>query len=243
MNWKLQISLALTWGLIYWNVGNRAETQLTDLVGAIFFIVAHWSWCPLFQGLGNFPREKEMLTKERASKVYEIRSFFFAQVLAEAPVLMVFPVLFFAIIWPMAALPVRVLVQTFLFIALNIQVCSSMSMLISAICMDGEAATSAAIVVMVFQMCAGGYFADMRDLPIWISWVRFTSVYYYSFGALLRLLVAVPYGEELHQKAIAKYSFSDLGYVWEVMVMLAMILVMRVLALVQLRVTKKLKFS
>jgi len=110
-------------------------------VGVIFFIVAHWSWTPLFQGLGNFPREKEMLTKERASKLYEIRSFFVSQVLAEAPVLLVFPVAFFIIIWPPCALPVQVAMQVFVMIALNIQVCSSMSMLISALCMDADVPT------------------------------------------------------------------------------------------------------
>jgi ABC-type multidrug transport system ATPase subunit len=243
LNWKLHICLSVTWGMIYFGVGLDVENRITDFVGAIFFIVAHWSWTPLFQGLGNFPKEKEMLTKERASKVYEIRSFFASQVLAEAPVLLVFPLLFFAIIWPMAALPYQVLVQTFLLVALNIQVCSAMSMLISAYCMDQDTAVSLAIIVMIFQMCAGGYFADMRMLPVWIGWIRFTSLYYYSFGAILRLLVAVPFGEKLHQEAIAKYSFSDAGYFWEVVTLCGMSLAMRLLTYIQLRVTKKLKFS
>jgi ABC-type multidrug transport system ATPase subunit len=243
LNWKLHIALSVTWGMIYFGVGLNVHSRITDFVGAIFFIVAHWSWTPLFQGLGNFPKEKEMLTKERASKVYEIRSFFAAQVLAEAPILLVFPLIFFAIIWPMAALPYQVAIRTFLFVALNIQVCSAMSMLISAYCMDGDTAVSLAIIVMVFQMCAGGYFADMRMLPFWIGWVRYTSVYYFSFGAILRLLVAEPFGEELHREAIAKYSFSEAGYFWEVVIMCGMSIVMRFLTYLQLRFTKKLKFS
>lgn len=243
LNWKLHVCLSVVWGFVYFGVGLNVHQRLTDFVGAIFFIVAHWSWTPLFQGLGNFPKEKEMLTKERASKVYEIRAFFASQVAAEAPILLVFPVLFFAVIWPMAGLPLQVVVQTFLFVALNIQVCSSLSMFISAYCMDQEAAISVAIVVMVFQMCAGGYFADMRLLPVWIGWVRFTSPYFYSFGAILRLLVAVPFGEDLHKEAIAKYSFSDMGYFWEVVIMCGISIGLRVLTYLQLRFTKKLKFS
>lgn len=243
LNWKLHIGLSVTWGFIYWGVGNSPSTRITDFVGAIFFIVAHWSWTPLFQGLGNFPREKEMLTKERASKLYEIRSFFVSQVLAEAPVLLVFPLVFFAIIWPMAALPNQVLLPTFLMTALNIQVCSAMSMLVSAVCMDQDAAVTCAIIVMILQMCAGGYFADMRKLPAWVGWIRFFSVYYYSFGAILRLTVEVPYGEDLHHQAIEKYSFSDAGYFWEVTMELVMIAVMRFATYLQLRYTKKLKFT
>ena len=33
-------------------------------------------------------------------------------------------------------------------------------------------------------MCAGGYFADMRLLPWWIGWLRYTSFYYFTFGAV-----------------------------------------------------------
>jgi ABC-type multidrug transport system ATPase subunit len=243
LNWKLHFALSILWGLIYYGVGRDAHDRLTDLVGAIFFLVAHWSWTPLFQGLGNFPKEKEMLTKERASKVYEIRSFFTAQVIAEAPVLLVFPLLFFAVVWPMAALPGQTVVQTFAMVALNIQVCSSMSMLISAACMDSDAAVSVAIVVMCFEMCTGGYFADMRQLPACIGWVRYTSSYYYVFGAILRLMVAVPFGDELHQKAISKYSFSDLGYFMEVAMLTLMLCAMRLATYLQLRFTKKLSFS
>jgi hypothetical protein len=243
LSWKMHIALAVVWGLIYFGVGSEPHERLNDFVGAIFFIVAHWSWTPLFQGLMNFPREKDMLTKERASKIYDIKAFFLTQVLAEAPLLLVLPVVFFAIVWPMSAFPFFVLPQVFLLVTLNIQVCSSMSMFISVVCMDQDTAISTAIVAMVFEMCAGGYFADLRLLPWWIGWVRFASFYYYTFGAVLRLMVAEPFGEELHRAAISKYSFSDLGYLSEVTVLFLMSVMFRAAAYVQLRITKRLDFS
>merc|ERR1740138_570204 len=146
------MGLALVWGLLYLNVGRQLPERLTDFVGAVFFIVGHWSWTPLFQGLGNFPREREMLTKEKASKVYDIGAFFLTQVLAEAPILLVFPAIFFVIVWPMAGLPLQMILQAFLLVALNIQVCSSLSMFISTWCMDADSAISTAIIFMIFQM-------------------------------------------------------------------------------------------
>merc|ERR1712070_1032021 len=101
--------------------------------------------------------EREMLTKEKASKVYETSGYFLAQVLAETPVTLVLPVCFFSIFWPLGGLPAMVLVQTFGVIALNILVCSGLSNLISAVFMDQDRAVSAGIVVMVFAMSAGGY--------------------------------------------------------------------------------------
>jgi ATP-binding cassette subfamily G (WHITE) protein 2 len=239
----MHLSLAVVWGFIYWHVGSDMPRRLTDFVGAIFFIVAHWSWTPLFQGLNNFPKEKEMLTKEKASRTYDIGAYFWAQTIAEAPILLVYPFMFFLIIWPMSTLPMCEALQTFFLVAVNIQACSAMSMLISAVCMDQDLSVTVAIIVMVFQMCAGGYFADMRMLPGWIGWVRYTSLYYYAFGSSLRLLIAIPYGEDVHQQAIAKYSFSELGFAWDILSMLAMSAVFRAFAYVQLRFSKKLKFS
>jgi len=240
---KLHVALALVFGVIFWGVGADIDNRLPDMVGAIFFLVAHWSWTPLFQGLGNFPKEKEMLTKERSAKLYDTSAFFVSQVLAEAGLLLVFPVVFFLILWPMCAMPLQAVVPTFCLIAVNIQVCSALSMWISVVCMDEDLAITTAIIVMVAEMVAGGFYADMRLLPWWIGWVRFLSLYYYSFGSVLHLLVTVPYGEERYEKAIKDYSFSDSGVSADVTVLLLMCVAFRVAAFVQLSFTKKLSFS
>jgi len=73
--------------------------------------------------------------------------------------------------------------------------------------------------------------------------VRYTSLYYYSFGAILRLTVAVPYGEDMHRQAIQKYSFSEFGYIWEIAILLLMMTAYRLIAYIQLRFSKKLQFS
>lgn len=238
MNWKFHSAISAVFGIIYFQVGSDIVNRPTDFVGALFFIIAHWSWTPLFQGLGNFPKEKEMLTKERSSRVYDISAFFLSQVIAEAPLLLVFPAVFFVIFWPLTALPLSVMVQVFLLVALNIQVCSSMSMFISAVCMDQDTAVSTAIVFMVLEMCAGGYFANMKLLPWWIGWVRFFSNYFYSFGAVLRMLAP-----HIDPEAVSRYSFSDLGYTSEILLLLLMCVFFRVVAYVKLRTSKKLKFS
>eukprot|EP00930_Biecheleria_cincta_P031926 TRINITY_DN22140_c0_g1_i1.p1 TRINITY_DN22140_c0_g1~~TRINITY_DN22140_c0_g1_i1.p1 ORF type:complete len:627 (+),score=95.32 TRINITY_DN22140_c0_g1_i1:127-2007(+) len=240
---KMQIGLALTWGIIFFRVAQHVPERVDDYVGALFFIVAHWSWCPLFQGLNNFPMEKDMLTKERASKVYDMFGYFAAHVMAEAPLLLAFPLVFFVIIWPLAGMPWQALPQAFLLIALNIQVSSAMSLLISAIFMDPDTGIAAAVMVMVAQMCAGGYFADMRKLPWFISWIRYTSFYFYTYGAITRLTIKEPFGEDLLEQALRKHSFSELGYFWEVVCLAGMSILFRLLSYLQLRSTKKLQFS
>jgi len=243
MNVKLQIGIALVFGTVYFGVARRMPDALSDYVGAIFFIAAHWSWTPLFQGLDNFPRDKEMLTKEKCSKVYEIWGYFISQVVAEAPLLMVLPCVFFAVLWPMAGMSWSVFPQVFLLMAVNIQVCSSLSMLISAVCMDASLGIPTAIVVMIFEMCTGGYFADMRRLPWWIGWIRFCSVYFYTLGSTSTLMITLPYGEEAHKQAIGRYSFSDLGFAFDMSALCVQMVVFRLLSYVVIRFSKKLRFT
>lgn len=238
LNWKFHPAMTVVLGTTYFQVGSQMAERPADFVGAMFCMVAHWSWTPLFQGLMNFPKEKDMLTKERASRVYDISAFFITQIVAEAPLLLVYPVVFFAIFWPMAALPLSKLLPVFLLVALNIQVCSSMSMFISALCMDGDTATTTAIIFMVLEMCTGGYFANMALLPPWIGWVRCLSNYYYSFGATLRILAP-----DIDPEIVQRYSFSRLGFSLEVFALTLMCVIFRLAAYILLRTSKKLKFS
>lgn len=241
--YKLNVGVSLVFGLVYFGVGRNMPDKLNDYVGTVFFIVAHWSWNPLFQGLNNFPQDKEMLIKEKSSKAYSVGAYVLSQVIAEFPLLLVLPVLFFLVIWPMAGLYWQVLPSIFLLIVLNIQVCSALSMLISAVCLNPDNSIPAAIVVMVLEMCSGGYFADMRKLPWWVSWIRYLSLFFYTLGASTRLLIGLPYGEEVHEKAVARFSFSDLGFATELGALAVQAVVFRILAFLVLRFHKGLRFT
>merc|ERR1712046_3853 len=113
--------------------------------------IAQWSWAPLFQGLGNFPAIKDMLTKERASDSYSITAFFVAKVLCEVPVSLVLPLFFFLICYPMVGLAPQYALPLFLVTCLNVQVALSLSMLISVLVMDNEKSIIVAIAVMCFE--------------------------------------------------------------------------------------------
>ena len=67
----------------------------------------------------------------------------------------------------------------------TIQVCSALSMWIWAVSMDEGSAIITAIIVMNAEMCAGGFYADMRMLPWELGWVRFLSLCNYSCGSVL----------------------------------------------------------
>ena len=90
----------------------------------------------------------------------------------------------------------------------------------------------------------GGFFIDMDAQPSSISWVKYTSYWYYSMGLFVKVAL-VPYDTKHHdmRDAIAAYSFSDLSLRANVLVLLAYGTAFRVLTYVFLKTSRKLRFS
>lgn len=76
----------------------------------------------------------------------------------------------------------------------------------------------------------------MLALPWWLSWIRFTSNYYFCLGALLRA-VCEPYNSDVYSETVGDYHFSELGSLGEAAAMLLMTLFYRCAALIQLIIT------
>merc|ERR1711966_51848 len=217
--------------------------RFTDYVGIIFFFVAHWSWYPLFSGLNNFPAIKDMMIKERASQSYSTTAFFIAKVLCEIPVSFIMPAWFYIIVFPLVGFPLETFFSLFLVIMLNVQVSLALSMVISVVVMDQDKSIVYAIVIMAYQMCAGGYFADMLSMPWWINWVRFMSYWYYSSAMFFEIAV-MPFGlDEQLDEINTQYSFSQMSIGTNITIMVLFTAVFRLVAYLQLLVTTKLEFK
>merc|ERR1712070_895959 len=126
---------------------------------------------------------------------YSTTAFFISKVVCEIPVWFVMPGFFYAIAFPLVGFHIKTLVSLYVVLMLNVQVSLALSMAISVIVMDEDKTVVVAIVVMCFQMCAGGYFADMTAMPVWIGWVRFVSYWYYSLALFFEIAVE-PYGDQ-----------------------------------------------
>lgn len=89
LEWVLTLLLGLVFGLLWWQVGRHVtgpDARIQDYVSIVFFfvaqaqlapshfpmsllvvVVAQWSWAPMFTVLNNFPAQRDVLTRERAS--------------------------------------------------------------------------------------------------------------------------------------------------------------------------------
>eukprot|EP01065_Artemidia_motanka_P053419 TRINITY_DN98_c0_g1_i2.p1 TRINITY_DN98_c0_g1~~TRINITY_DN98_c0_g1_i2.p1 ORF type:complete len:646 (+),score=226.29 TRINITY_DN98_c0_g1_i2:78-1940(+) len=241
MEWVLTACISLVLGLLWWRAGDKTDTAPDNYIGLCFFFVAHWAWYSMFQGLTHFPKQRNVLAKDRASESYTITSYFISKTLCEIPVLLLMPLLFFVISFPMAGLPAQYAVQMFLAVQLVAQVAAAFSTFIGVLVFDEGKAIVAGIIFMMFTMCTGGFFVDVSKLPTWIGALRYVSFWYYALGLFMHF--ALKPHDNFPPEALSKHSFSDLDQGWNVLALLVNILVLRVLAYVCLVFTKKTSFS
>ena len=251
IEWLLVGLLAAVFGMLWWQIGiHRDEPKRqADYVSLIFFFVAQWSWAPLFQVIGNFPSERDVLTRERASESYSVTSWYLSKLCAELPLSWLLPAGFFAVTYPLSAMPLTQCPTLFGIVLLNVEVAASLGALIGASFFDRDEATTVAIVYMVFVMCAGGYFINLDVAPKWVGYCRYVSFWYYSMG--LFVAYALPTDTDrsafVTNHTLAKYSFSP--WSWEghperdVAVLIGFALLHRVSAFFVLLNSKKLEFS
>lgn len=71
---------------------------------ALQVIAVYMSQSALFKTLNLFPPEKNLVSVERAKGSYGVLPYFLSKVLAELPVVAVYPVVFSAVVYPMTGL-------------------------------------------------------------------------------------------------------------------------------------------
>mmetsp|Transcript_46243 Transcript_46243/g.121242 ORF Transcript_46243/g.121242 Transcript_46243/m.121242 type:complete len:573 (+) Transcript_46243:376-2094(+) len=270
MEWILTGLLAAVFGVLWWQVGAHRDesSHQSDYISIIFFFIAQWSWAPLFQVIGSFPDERDVLTRELASDSYPIGAWYVAKLMAEVPLSWLLPALFFAISYPLAALPAGQVTPLFGIVLLNTEVATSLGALISALVFDRDQATTLAIVYMVFVMCAGGYFINLAHMPLWIASMRYVSFWYYSLGLFVAFALPTAAdraawpttagggegsgsgsgsGDVEGPPTLERYSFSTWSWegewYYDVLVLLGFALLHRVGAYLALITSKKLRFS
>ena len=102
--------------------------------------------------LAGYPRQRDVLTRERACDSYPISAWFLANVLGEWSVACGHPFVFYCIAWPIARMPLSVAPVLYCITMLNFEVSMALGNLVAAAVFDGERARTTVVVVMVFNI-------------------------------------------------------------------------------------------
>ena len=133
--------------------------------------------------LNTFPKEKNIVNRERSGRAYDTASYFFAKFFVEIPLNVVPSIIFSCILYWMVGLnPDRF--GEFIGISMLVTlVAVSLGLAVSAAVPTVEAANAIGPPLMVIGILFGGFYIDINSLPIVANWIPYMSFLRWSFEA------------------------------------------------------------
>ncbi|KAI3761091.1 hypothetical protein L1987_51499 [Smallanthus sonchifolius] len=182
------IAASLLAGFMWWH---SDFTDIQDRLGLLFFFSIFWGVFPSFNAVFAFPQDRAVFTKEQASGMYSLSSYFMARIVGDAPMELVLPTMFLSITYWMCGLKPELgaFLLTLLVLLAYVLVSQGLGFAVGAIIMDAKQASTVVTVTMLAFVLTGGYY--VHKVPGFIAWMKYISSTFYSY----RLLVRVQYGQ------------------------------------------------
>lgn len=98
------VATAVIIGLLWWHSDASTPKNLQDQAGLLFFISVFWGYFPVFAAIFTFPKEREILAKERSVGMYKLSAYFIARTTSDLPLDLTLPIVFLLIVYFMAGL-------------------------------------------------------------------------------------------------------------------------------------------
>ncbi|KAK9066823.1 hypothetical protein SSX86_014146 [Deinandra increscens subsp. villosa] len=182
------MAASLLAGFMWWHSDFR---DIQDRLGLLFFFSIFWGVFPSFNAVFAFPQDRAVFTKERASGMYSLSSYFMARIVGDAPMELILPTMFLSITYWMCGLKPELgsFVLTLLVLLAYVLVSQGLGFAVGAIIMDAKRASTVVTVIMLAFVLTGGYY--VHKVPSFMAWIKYVSSTFYSY----RLLIRVQYGQ------------------------------------------------
>ncbi len=178
--------LGLLAGVAWWQIPLR-ESRLQDLSGFLFFSVTYVFFSGSFSGTLEFLPERPVLKRERALGLYHLSAYLVAKQVSTLPVRLGLATSLFTISYLMA---IPYVTPTLFFTILSVILLTtltgeSIGMFIGTLTLNFEKAVAIATVTLLGVLLLGGFY--VRELPYWLTWLKYTSPLRYSFAAVSQI--------------------------------------------------------
>ncbi|CAA0330244.1 unnamed protein product [Arabidopsis thaliana] len=181
------VAASILCGLMWWHSDYR---DVHDRLGLLFFISIFWGVLPSFNAVFTFPQERAIFTRERASGMYTLSSYFMAHVLGSLSMELVLPASFLTFTYWMVYLRPGIVpfLLTLSVLLLYVLASQGLGLALGAAIMDAKKASTIVTVTMLAFVLTGGYYVN--KVPSGMVWMKYVSTTFYCY----RLLVAIQYG-------------------------------------------------
>ncbi|KAG6707076.1 hypothetical protein I3842_06G013500 [Carya illinoinensis] len=182
---RMSIASAIIFGSVFWRM-TRSQTSIQDRMGLLQVTAINTAMAALTKTVGVFPKERAIVERERAKGSYKLGPYLLSKLLAEIPVGAAFPLIFGAVLYPMARLHPGlprfgkfcgiVTVESF--------AASAMGLTVGAMVPTTEAAMAVGPSLMTVFLVFGGYYANADNTPIIFRWIPRVSLIRWAFQGL-----------------------------------------------------------
>jgi ABC-type multidrug transport system permease subunit len=225
------IVLSLLWA------GNGRSKELVDrasLSGLFFFIAINQAFIGVFSVIFDFPVERSVVTRERASSTYRTSSYYLSKMVTDLPRSMFYAVLFTVAVYFTVGLKLSIgSVLRFYLVTLGVSnFGEALAITISVV--TGNAQTSAAIapVLIIISVLFAGFFTQTGQIPGFVRWIKWISFVYFSANAFAQ----VEFPDRAFGAQILKDGgYNDLSYWVNMAGLLAIIVALRLIGYLALK--------
>nr|CDS31557.1 ATP binding cassette sub family G [Hymenolepis microstoma] len=178
---------AVAMGVVYFGLDTSLESGLQNRSGLFFFATLQ----VVFVNIGSielFLKERAIFIHEHSSGYYRVSSYFLAKLICDVLPTKALPVLFFMPItyWMAKLYPDAGKFFFFEFIlVLSTIAAAATAMAVSASVTLFSIANVIISILFVFMMVFGGFLINLEAMADWLSWLRYFSIFNYTFGGLL----------------------------------------------------------
>lgn len=173
---------------VCWFRGPLRESTLEDRASYIMFVVMLWSFEVVMWTLVKFSTERKLIHKEQQDGgVYCLSAYFLGKSLAEIPVISVLPFIYFTITyWIYNLNPYFINYLGFLFVQLLVIINShAFSIIVGSTIHDETQALLIVLILMQAMTLFGSFY--IKNIPSWISWVKYLSFISYAYDACVQI--------------------------------------------------------
>ncbi|KAL3309584.1 hypothetical protein Ciccas_011868 [Cichlidogyrus casuarinus] len=178
---------AISMGVVYYKLDTSLESGIQNRAGLFFFSALQ----VIFVNLGSiemFIKERVIFIHENSSGYYRVSSYFLAKIVCDIVPTKALPIILFMVMtYFMVAL--RLDAGAFFFFELILVLttlsAAGIALLVSASVTMFAIANIIVSITYVFMMVFGGYLINLNSMGVWLSWLRYLSIFRYCWSGLL----------------------------------------------------------
>jgi ABC-type multidrug transport system permease subunit len=99
----MSVASAVIFGSVFWRMG-KSQTSIQDRMGLLQVAAINTAMAALTKTVGVFPKERAIVDRERSKGSYSLGPYLLSKTIAEIPIGAAFPLMFGAVLYPMARL-------------------------------------------------------------------------------------------------------------------------------------------